>query len=72
MKKPNPYLIFLMIELARIEGVIEKELEYDLTWEKGEDLYAEFNKSEFNLDETKGTYGCIQDFLSNKVEVSNE
>ena len=65
MKKPNPYLIFLMIELARISGVIKPDLEYDLTWEKGEDLFAEFTKSEFNLD-TQGVYECIENFLIEK------
>lgn len=58
----NGYGIFLMIELARILGVIPKKLEYDLTWEKGEELHNEFDGSKFN-DTHKGEYECIEEFL---------
>ena len=61
----NPYLTFLMIELARVNGLIKKDLEYDLTWEAGEDYIAEFGKSKFNFD-TKGVYECFEDFLKDK------
>lgn len=66
-KKTNPYLIFLMIELARVNDVIAKDLEYDMTWEKGEDLFAEFKDSKFN-DPNEGVYELIEQFLIDKVE----
>ncbi len=59
----NGYEIFLMVELARIKGIIPKELEYDLTWEKGIELYNEFYASTFN-DESKGEHECIEAFLN--------
>jgi len=58
----NGYGIFLTIELARILGIIPKNLEYDLTWERGEALHQEFDASKFN-DTHKGEYGCIENFL---------
>lgn len=58
----NPYGVFLTIEIARILGVIPKDLEYDLTWDKGTDLYQEFHISKHN-DTTRSEYGCIEEFL---------
>ena len=58
----NGYSIFLMIELARAYNIIDKELEYDLTWEKGEQLYQELLASAHN-DSNQGEYECIENFL---------
>jgi hypothetical protein len=58
----NPYGVFLTIEIARILGIIPKDLEYDLTWDKGTDLYNEFHISKYN-DTTRSEYGCIEEFL---------
>ena len=41
---PNAYGVFIMIELARLHGLIEEELELDLTYEKGLKLYNAFLK----------------------------
>lgn len=62
----NGYGIFLMIELARCLNLIDKELEYDLTWEQGRGLYDEFEGSAFD-DENKGEYECITNFLKSKI-----
>ena len=56
------YSIFLMIELARISGIIKKDMEYDLVWDKGMRLYKRFELSEFN-DGCKPEYECILAFL---------
>ncbi len=63
----NGYEIYLMIELAKCHGLIEKDLEYDLAWDEGNKLYVEFTKSEFNID-TESEYDCIEKFLNKKVE----
>lgn len=63
----NGYSIFLMIELARCVGIIDKELEYDLTWEHGCGLHTDFEASKFNVD-TKGEYECMLEFLKNYKE----
>jgi hypothetical protein len=62
----NGYSIFLMIELARAYNIIDKELEYDLTWEKGEQLYQELLASAHN-DNHLGEYECIENFLKSDV-----
>lgn len=61
------YEIYLMIELAKCHRFITHELEYDIAWESGKQLYAEFTKSEFNVD-SKSEYDCIEDFLNKKEE----
>lgn len=58
----NAYGIFLMIELGRLKGIIDKELEYDLMFEQAEGMYKEFEQSEFNTD-TKSEYDSIHDYL---------
>ncbi len=65
------YSIFLMVELARALNVIDQKLEYDTTWERGQELYAEFQKSEYN-DMEKAEYECIEDFLENEVPSLND
>ncbi len=62
------YNTFLMIELARIAGVIPKDLEYDLTYEAGIGLTNEFEKSEFN-NGNKSLYECTQDFLKTQSPI---
>lgn len=62
------YQIFVMVELARIAGLIEKTLEYDTTWEKAEKLYSEFQSSEFD-DPNEPEYECIEKFLANYAEI---
>jgi len=61
-KQPNPYGVFLMIELGRLQGVIEKELEYDRMFEQAQGMYNEYESSEFNTED-KGEYDCIHSFL---------
>lgn len=65
------YSIFLMVELARALNVIDRKLEYDLTWEKAQDLYTDFEGSDYN-DSDKGEYECIEDFLENEVPSLND
>ena len=60
------YGVFLIVEIARDMGIINRALESDLTWEQACGLYEEFEESEFDND-TKGEYECIQDFLKTKV-----
>jgi hypothetical protein len=62
----NGYQIFLMIELARLYNIIDVNLEYDLMYGKGGELYSEFEKSTFNVD-TKSEYDCIVEFLKDKA-----
>ena len=62
----NAYSIFLMIELAKNANLINLNLEYDLMWGKGGELYSEFEKSTFNVD-TKSEYDCIVAFLEDKT-----
>ncbi|MFA5790607.1 MAG: hypothetical protein WC976_06075 [Caldisericia bacterium] len=62
------YGTFLMVELARVIGIIPKKLEYDLTWEKGKKLLAEFLKSKYNKP-GKSLYECIEEFLNNKRRI---
>lgn len=59
------YGIFLMIELARLAGIIPQELEYDITWKMGSELYIEFKASSFD-DSYEPEYECIQNFLNTK------
>ena len=44
----SAYSIFLMVEAARLHGLIDKDLEYDRTWEVAEGMYREFKASAFN------------------------
>jgi hypothetical protein len=60
------YGVFLIAELGRLKGVLDKDSEYDLLWETASGMYKEFEKSEFNVD-TKGEYDCIVDYL-NSIE----
>ena len=60
------YSIYLMIELAKVHGIIPKELEYDLTYKKGEELYEAYEKSVFNVD-TDSEYNCIEAFLTKPI-----
>ena len=65
MKNLNGYQIFLIIELARLAGIIPKNLEYDVTWAKGIDIYHEFKKSKFN-NSNEGLYECMKEFVEDK------
>jgi hypothetical protein len=65
----NGCSIYLMIQLAQSMGVMSKEIEYDLAWMQGEDLYREYEESEYNKD-TTGEYQCIHDFLSTKEKTA--
>jgi len=56
-----------MVELLRANNLIEPDLEYDLTWSKGEEYLNKFTGGEFD-DETKGEYECIQAFLDDKLK----
>jgi len=61
----NGYGIFLMIELARCKGIIDEELEYDLTWENGTGLFNEFQGGKFDRAD-QPLYECIEEFLNTK------
>ncbi len=61
------YGIFLMIELARLIGLIDQNLEYDLTWEMGQNLYKDYSVSKFN-DTYEPEYECMTKYLKNKVK----
>ena len=54
-----------MIKLANEMGIIPEELEYDTTWERGIELYKEFDKSKFN-NSNEPEYECILEFLNSK------
>lgn len=69
--KATGYQIFIMVELARIAGLIEKELEYDTTWETAEKLYSEFQNSEYD-DSNEPEYECIEKFLSDCKSVNEQ
>lgn len=57
------YGVFLIVEMAREMGIIDKELETDLTWEQASRFYDLFEGSKFDVD-TQGEYMCIHDFLT--------
>jgi len=58
----NPYGVFLMIEAARIYGLINRDLEYDLTWEKGVELYNQYTVSGYdNINHAE--YDCIFEWV---------
>jgi hypothetical protein len=59
----SQYNVFLMIELAKEKGIIDKELEYDLMWETGLGLIKEFTGSKFDRN-TEPLYECIVAFLN--------
>lgn len=65
------YQIFLMIELARIAGIIDVQAEYDTTWEQGEALHKEFWGSEFNNPNVP-EYEAIEAFLEEKFSTTNK
>lgn len=65
------YQIFLMVELARIAGVIDRELEYDTTWAMGQMLYSEFENSDFD-DSNQPEYECIEKFLLDYKSVNEQ
>jgi len=58
------YQVFLMIEHAKLAGIIENNIEYDTTWNLGESLYNEFKNSVFD-DANQPEIECIEKFLSN-------
>jgi hypothetical protein len=61
---PDAYGVFIMIELARLHELIENDLELDLTYEEGIELYNAFLKTEYaNSDEPE--YDAIEAFLTN-------
>lgn len=61
------YSIFLMLELARLHGVISNDLEYDLMWDEAKKLFTAFEASKFDNSD-KSLYDCITEFLSEKKE----
>jgi hypothetical protein len=61
------YGIFLMIELARLAGLIDPNLEYDLTWVMGQNLYTDYSASKFN-DTYEPEYERMTKYLKNKVK----
>lgn len=61
----NGYNIFLMVEFARLHGIIDPQLEYDLTWEQGQKLYAEFEQSAFNVP-SLDLGECFMQFIQSK------
>ena len=67
----KPYQIFLTIELARIAGIIDVQLQYDTTWEQGEALFKEFEGSEFNNPNVP-EYEAIEAFVNDKFDTANK
>jgi len=65
----SQYNVFLMIELAKEKGIIDKELEYDLMWETGCGLIKEFTDSKFDRI-TCDLYDCISEFLDDKKSIN--
>lgn len=65
LSEGNDYNVFLLIELAREHGVIDRMLESDLMWEQGFELYKEFETQGFN-DMSKDLSECLWIFLSTK------
>jgi hypothetical protein len=61
------YGVFLMVELGRLKGVLDSELEYDLLWETAAGLYEDFENSSFNKD-TIGEYDAISNYLESLVD----
>jgi hypothetical protein len=64
----NGYGIFVMIELARLHGLIEEELELDLTYEKGLKLYNAFLETEYSTD-NESEHDGIEAFIQNQTVV---
>jgi hypothetical protein len=56
------YSIYLMVSLAKSNGVMPEYLEYDSAWAKGGLLLMDFESSKFNVD-SKSEYDCINEFL---------
>jgi hypothetical protein len=66
---PNAYGVFIMIELARLHGLIEEELELDLTYEKGLKLYNAFLETEYSTD-SESEHDGIEAFIQNRTVAS--
>jgi hypothetical protein len=64
----NGYGIFVMIELARLHGLIEEELELDLNYEKGLKLYNAFLETEYSTD-NESEHDGIEAFIQNQTVV---
>lgn len=64
----NGYEVFLLIQLALQLGIIDSNNEYDLMYEEGIGLYAEFENSNFNVHYL-GAYDCIVNFLNDKASL---
>lgn len=58
------YSIFLMVELAREAGIIDRAKDVGLTWNEGIELAEEYNKSEFS--NSGGVEESIEKFLDSK------
>ena len=56
------YGVFLIAELGRVKGVLDKNTEYDILWDTAIEMYNYFENSIFNVD-TKSEYDCIIDYL---------
>jgi hypothetical protein len=69
MIAPSAYGVFIMIELARLYGLIEEELELDLTYEKGLKLYNAFLETEYSTD-SESEHDGIEAFIQNRTVVS--
>ena len=59
------YSIYLMIELAKVHGVIPKDKSIK-TYKQGEELYEAYEKSAFN-DADQSEYECIEAFLTTPI-----
>jgi len=58
------YTIFVTIQLAICNGIIDKEAPYDQQWDEGTKLYETFEGSQYNVDD-RSEYDCIEEFLQN-------
>lgn len=62
------YSIFLMIELCKAYNLLSRDLEYDLIWDLGVKLFAQYNTSSFNKSE-ESEYNCIERFIKHKIKI---
>ena len=61
------YHYYLMLELAKCYGIIPMNGAYDEAWGKAQQLYAEFQESDFD-DANFSEYECIENFLRTKAQ----
>jgi hypothetical protein len=61
------YSIFLTIQLAIANNLMDKDLEYDVMWANGVELYEKFKSSSFN-DDNISEYQGIDNYLKASID----